>query len=321
MPFAPNQEYSLDPQLNDEKALSVAALDIGSNSFHMVVARRVGQDFQIQERIKQQVRLAADISEDGILLEPAFERAFACLDSFAEHIQGVPPANIRAVATQSLRLAKNAEDFLERALQHFPVPITVISGIEEARLIYKGVTHISDIHRRMLVVDIGGGSTEFAIGANQVAKRLRSTPMGCVNLTKKFLESGKITKRRFNEMVNEVDHQISQFDEEFKRAGWDICLGSSGSIKAVVNILKEQGFHKRSITHDHLLRLRDEVVDLGQLNKIALPGLSPQRGVILPAALAILVGVFQRLGLDRMEYSRGALREGMLFDMLDPPQE
>lgn len=294
----------------------VAALDIGSNSFHMVIARRVGKDFQILQRLKEQVQLAAGLDENLVLDRFATKRAMHCLDRFSAQLTNIPKENIRAVATHTLRVAQNAATFREAANRHFPVPIRVVSGTEEARLIYRGVSHISDIKHQVLIMDIGGGSTEFIIGANFTEQSLRSTPMGCVNLNRNYLGDGKLSGKRFNRMVAHAEQEIQPFRKAYLKAGWDLCLGSSGSIKAVARILKAEGYHKCSITLDHLLDIRHRILQFGCVSDITIAGLPPSRSAILPPAVAILIAAFKKLEIDRMEYSRGALREGLLYDMI-----
>ena len=302
--------------INSEENPVLAALDIGSNSFHIVVARRVGTDFQILERLKEQVQLAAGLDKDLVLDDAATKRAIKCLDNFSGLLKDIPPENIRAVATHTLRVAQNADGFLAKAAKHFPVPIQVISGTEEARLIYKGVSHISDIKRQMLVMDIGGGSTEFVIGSEFKEKRLCSQPIGCVNLTKTCLGDGKISNSRFIQMVERSEKEIEKFRKAYLKTGWELCLGSSGSIKTVSRILKAEGYNKRSITIDHLFNIRERLLDFKCLEDVGIEGVVPARARILPAAVAILIAAFKLLEIERMEYSRGALREGLLYDMI-----
>ena len=310
------EQNTEQPSSTTEANPLFAALDIGSNSFHMVVARRVGNDFQILESLKQQVQLAAGLDAKFLLDKASIKRAISCLNEFRQYLAGVPEKNVRAVATHTLRVSQNTEQFIAQAAEAFPAPINVISGIEEARLIYKGVAHISDLPQQILVVDIGGGSTEFIIGSDFAERRLRSQPIGCVNLTKTFMADGKLTNSRFLKMVDFAEKGIEKFRSEYLRTGWELCVGSSGSIKTVSRILKAEGYHKRSITIDHLLNIRQRILEFEELADIEIEGLNPSRATILPAAVAILIAAFKLLEIERMEYSRGALREGLLYDMI-----
>lgn len=302
------------PEQNTEQPV-IAALDIGSNSFHLVVARYVEGDFQFLEREKQQIRLAAGLDQHSRLSEAAIERAMVCLEQMSQLVQKHQPVRIRAVATHTLRVAKNAEQFLQLAKKRFPVPIEVVSGIQEAKLIYQGVSHLSDVRSPALVIDIGGGSTEFIIGANFQERQLRSCPIGCINLTKEFFANGKINKRRMIKLVEKAEHLIAPFRERYTKLGWEQCLGSSGSIKMIDRILKEEGYRKRTITLEHLLTIGEQLLAFDRLDEIRLPGLFADRAAILPAALGILIAAFKSLGIDQMTFSRGALREGLLYTM------
>jgi len=293
----------------------VAALDIGSNSFHLVIARYVDGDFQFLERQKQQVRLADGLDSHGCLSGAAIKRAMACLDQMAEQVSAYQPAQVRAVATHTLRTASNAEQFLQLAVAHFPVPIEVISGIQEAKLIYQGVAHLSNIRRPALVIDIGGGSTEFIIGADFQERQLRSCPVGCINLTKRFFSNGKIDPSRMIQLVETTQQLIAPFRDKYINMGWQHCLGSSGSIKVIDKMLKAQGYRKRIITLEHLLATGEQLMSFTSLDQIQMPGLDAERATILPAALGILIAAFKSLGIEQMTYSRGALREGLLYSV------
>jgi len=282
----------------------------------MVIARRVGNDYQILEKFKEQVRLAEGLQDDLRLDQDAFKRAFDCLDTFSAGIRDIAPDHILAVATYTLRTATNAQDFIDQAKAHFPAPIQIISGEHEAHLIYQGVTHISDIHDQVLVIDIGGGSTEYIIGREFDEIALKSCPVGCINLGKQFFDDGKLSQSQFDAAEQSVRDEISGFLQSYLDIGWKLCLGSSGSIKAISRILKAQGFHKRSITLEHLRSLKQQLIDFKRLDKINIEGLSESRASILPAAVAILIASFDCLQIDRLEYSRGALREGLLYEMI-----
>jgi len=295
----------------------VAALDIGSNSFHLVIARQVDGDFQFLERNKQQIQLAAGLNSKNTINSKTIDRAMACLEEFSKLIRHYQPTQIRAVATHSLRVANNAEEFLLRAQQHFPASIEIISGTQEAQLIYEGVAHLSDIHDQLLVMDIGGGSTEFVIGSDFHAKQLRSCPVGCINLTRQFFPDGTLSRKRFDNLINAAQQQLTPFSEQYIKLGWTQCLGSSGSIRMIDRILKKEGYRKRTITLEHLLTIADHILAFDKLNDIKLPGLWPQRKTILAAAVGILIAAFRSLRIEQMNYTRGALREGLLYSLIN----
>ena len=192
-----------------------------------------------------------------MLSEAAIARGLTCLDDFSRYLMGVPCENIHAVATHTLRIAVNADTFIDRATTRFPAPIEIITGTQEARYIYQGVSHISDIRQPLLVIDIGGGSTEFILGRDFKESIIRSRPLGCVNMSKQFFPDGRLTHRGFTRLMDHAAADFATFKDEFIKRGWTLCMGSSGSIKAIDCILKEDGYQKRSITLEHLLTLRE----------------------------------------------------------------
>ena len=297
-----------------------AVLDVGSNSFHMVIAKRIGENFQIVKKSKHQVQLAAGLDAELNLDQAAFTRAYQCLDDFSGHLEGIIPENIKAVGTHALRVANNTHEFLKGALDHFPVPIRVISGLEEAHLIYQGVVNFSEIYHQVLVIDIGGGSTEFAIGKGRLEQQVHSVQVGCVNLTKKHFADGEISSARFIEIEQEVTQAIEPFRNACLKTGWELCLGSSGSVKSIMRILKKGGFQKRGITLEHLLKIKEQILAFNLLSDIKLPGLQENRAEILPAATAMLIAIFRSLNIECIDYSPGTLKEGLLYDTVHTVQ-
>lgn len=295
----------------------IAALDIGSNSFHLVVARLEGEDIHFLERDKQQIQLAAGLGDDNELTPATIGRAMRCLDRFSRLIDRYQPARIRAVSTHTLRIANNAAAFVEQAREHFPAPIEIISGNEEARLIYQGVSQLSQIRDSVLVIDIGGGSTEFIIGDNFTERQLLSCPVGCVNLTQEFFPDGKFDKRQFAQLVQAVENRLNPYRERFVQTGWERCLGSSGSLRMIDRIVKEQGVNTSTVTLEFLLKTVDQILMFDHLDDIRLPGLIPERTQIFPAAVGLLVAAFKCFGIEEISYTRGALREGLLFSMIN----
>lgn len=299
-------------------ASTLAALDIGSNSFHLVIARRVNTDFQFLEREKVQIQLAAGLNHKNELEATTVDQAMKCLNRFSEVIKRYQPDATRAVATHTLRIASNSKQFIKAAQNHFPVPIEIVSGTEEARLIYQGVAHLSNIREQTLVIDIGGGSTEFIIGADFKELKLRSCTFGCINLTREFFPDGVITKKHYRRLIDKVYDEVDTFRASYLQTGWRHCLGSSGSIRMIDRILKERGYRKRTITLDHLIDMKNELLSFETLDQISMPGLTEDRTAILPAAVGILIAVFKSLGIEHMSYCKGALREGLLYSMINP---
>lgn len=293
----------------------IAAIDLGSNSFHMVVARVVDEDLQLISRHKQRVHLADGLDHEMNLSHSAMERGLECLAMFAERLQGFDPDNVRIAATHTLRQARNAHLFLQRAKQVLPFPIEIIPGEEEARLIYLGVAHTQLEVSSKLVVDIGGGSTELIIGNDFEPELLNSKQMGCVNFTSRFFANGKITKKNINKAITACEQKLESIASSYRKKGWQIAYGSSGSIKAIREVLIGIGFEDGLITLNRLSTLIEMLCSFDSIDDIQLQGLSDERKPVFTAGVAILTAIFQTLKLSEMHYSDGALREGLLYEM------
>ncbi|MFN3586446.1 MAG: exopolyphosphatase [Moraxellaceae bacterium] len=296
----------------------MAAVDLGSNSFHLAVARLDHGEIKLLQGLSEKVQLGAGFDDRGRLTDEAQARALACLQRFALHLDGVEPSYLRVVGTNALRVAKNAGSFLKRAEKVLNHPIEVIAGREEARLIYLGVAHTQAGNGRRLVVDIGGGSTEFIIGEHFEPLATESLHMGCVSFTTRFFADGTVSTRQFERALTAAHQELASITEAYRELGWDVAVGSSGTIKAVCQVMQQLGLAspEGEITAEGLAELRRQLLRLSHVSEIALPGLKEDRKPILPAGLAIISAVFQAFGLDRMAYSDGALREGVLYDML-----
>jgi exopolyphosphatase/guanosine-5'-triphosphate,3'-diphosphate pyrophosphatase len=295
-----------------------AAVDLGSNSFHMVIARNADGELQVIDRIKEMVRLAAGLDENNNLDEAARRRALSTLRIFGERLKGVAPGNVRVVGTNTLRKAKNARDFMARAEEAIGHRIEIVSGYEEARLVYLGVAHsIGKMAQdKRLVVDIGGGSTELIIGTAFEAGVSESKYMGCVSYSQRFFPDGVITRERFDEAEIAARQELQPSVRRFKDEGWDLAIGASGTIRAIHDIIMAQGLDRGGITRDAMKALRNQICEAGSIDAIALDGLSDRRQPVFPGGLAILMGIFKSLKIDRMIISDGAMREGVLYDLL-----
>ncbi|MDP7034854.1 MAG: exopolyphosphatase [Planctomycetota bacterium] len=295
----------------------LAAIDLGSNSFHMVVARVREGHPRIVDRVRDRVALAAGLDENKNLTEEAEERALQCLRTFGQRIRDIPPENIRAVGTNTLRLAANADDFLEEAEEALGFPIEIISGQEEARLVYLGVAgQIQAGTGRRLVIDIGGGSTECIIGNELISEQIESLFMGCVSYTLRYFPRNKISKRRLRKATLAAALEIQSIRKPFRKLGWNACIGSSGTIRAVDRVLSETGWSPGGITKKGLDLLSDSLVEAEHTSQIDLPGLDADRAEVLPGGLAILQAAFDELDIEHMESTRATLREGILTDLL-----
>ena len=295
----------------------IAAVDLGSNSFRLQVGRIVGNQVYPLDGLKESVRLAAGLAPDKRLDAEAQQRGLAALSRFAERLRDFDQGAVRAVATNTLRVAKNAEQFLEKAETALGFPIEVIAGREEARLIYLGVAHtLANPQTRQFVVDIGGGSTEFIIGQNIDPIRLESLYMGCVGFSLRFFPQGRVDKRSFKAAELAARRELQTIVYAFRKEGWDEAIGSSGTAKAMVDLLELNGLSDHGLTRDGLEKLRDELLHAGEASRMRLQGLRADRILVFPGGLAIMSAVFKEFGLERMAFSEGALRLGVLYDQL-----
>ncbi len=298
---------------------TVAAVDLGSNSFHMIVAHIDDGQIHVVDRLREPVRLAAGLDARKNLAEAAQQRALACLERFGQRLRDMPPGSVRAVGTNTLRSAHNTEAFLvaaEKALGH---PLEIIAGREEARLIYLGVVHslAAPPEEQCLVMDIGGGSTEFIIGKGFNTLRRESLYMGCVTMTQTHFGDGQITARALRKAEISARLELQPVAEEFRRHGWQRAIGASGSIKAIGKVLEAEGWASQDITLDALRLLRNRMLELGDSkNLLELKGLTEERIPVFAGGVAILLGAFEELGIARMSISDGALREGLIYDLL-----
>jgi len=295
----------------------IAAVDLGSNSFRLQVGRIVANQIYPLDGLKESVRLAAGLTPDKRLDAAAQKRGLDAVARFAERLRDFDPGAVRAVATNTLRVAKNAEQFLEKAEATLGFPIEVIAGREEARLIYLGVAHtLARPETRQMVVDIGGGSTEFIIGQNLDPIRLESLYMGCVSFSLRFFPDGRVDKYAFREAELAARRELQAIVHQFRESGWDEAIGSSGTAKALVDLLELNGWSDHGLTRDGLEKLRGELLRAGNAARLKLQGLRPDRIPVLPGGLVIMSAIFKEFGLERMAFSEGALRLGVLYDQL-----
>jgi len=296
---------------------TVAGVDLGSNSFHMIVARVDEGQLHIVDRMRERVRLASGLGPDRRLSEEAMERGLACLTRFGQRVRELPPGSVRAAGTNTLRQAKNAPVFLSRAQEALGHPIDVIAGREEARLIYLGVAHgVPNSPGRRLVIDIGGGSTECILGEGFDSIATESTYMGCVSFSNRFFPAGIITRDAFRKAQTAAALELQSFERPYRSLGWQACYGSSGTVLAIAEAVEKSGFAEDGLTRKGLKKLRAVLCELGSTAKVTLPGVDPDRAAVLPGGLAILLAVFKSLGIERMRPAESALREGLLYDLI-----
>jgi exopolyphosphatase/guanosine-5'-triphosphate,3'-diphosphate pyrophosphatase len=298
-----------DPEL-------MAAVDLGSNSFHLIVARMVHGQLHVLDSMSEMVRLAAGLDALNHLTEASQQRALDCLAKFSQRLRGIPPESVRIVGTNTLRAAKNARDFVAKAeavLQH---PIDIIPGREEARLIYLGVAHtLANTPEKRLVIDIGGGSTEFIIGQKFESLRRESLMMGCVSASQRYFADGSIREKNMRKAEIAAMQELQPIEEMFQNTGWNQVVGASGTLRAINRIINEMGWDTK-ITATALQKLRETTLQASHLQKLKLKGLSERRAPVFLGGLAIISGIFEGLNLKQMQVSEGALREGLCYDLL-----
>ncbi|OOG26799.1 exopolyphosphatase [Thioalkalivibrio denitrificans] len=295
----------------------VAAVDLGSNSFHMIVARVQQGHVHMLDRLRETVRLAAGLDARDNLTEEAMERALGCLERFGQRVRDLPQGAVRAVGTNTLRKARNASEFMARAAAALGHPIEVIGGHEEARLIYLGVSHaLADDGGRRLVVDIGGGSTELIIGERFEPLHGESLYMGCVSFSRLYFPQGRITETGWRTADIAARLELQPLERPFRALGWKDALGASGTLLAVERVLRELGWAQGGVTLEGLHRLREAILSAGDVSRLDLSGLSDDRKPVFPGGVAVLLAIFEALGIESMQVSDGALREGLVYDLL-----
>ena len=294
----------------------IAAVDLGSNSFHMVVARVVDDQLRVVDKLRERVALASGLDESQSLTAEARERAIGTLSRFGQRLAHMDARSVRAVGTNTLRQAKDSHDFVRDAEAALGHRIEVISGPEEARLIYLGVSHESEEPRaRRLVVDIGGGSTECIVGEGFEPLEVDSLYMGCIAFSR-FFPDGNLKARFFDEAETAAALELQPLEHRYKRLGWDQAIGSSGTVTSVDSILRANGWSSHGITIKGLKRLRKTLIVAETAEGLELDGMPPGRASVLAPGVAILLAVFERFGLERMQASEGSLREGLVYDLV-----
>ena len=296
----------------------LAAVDLGSNSFHLVVARYSHGQLVVIDRLREMVRLGAGVGEDGRIDKETAARALGCLERFGQRLRDMHARSVRVVGTNALRIARRKQAFLERAREALGHPIEIVSGMEEARLIYSGVAHLlpSEAGRR-LVVDIGGGSTEMIIGEGHEPELLESLQVGCVGLSQRFFGDGKLSAKRIARARLAARVELEPVQELFMRRGWERAVGSSGTVRAIAESLRELRPEGGAvITPDGLALLLAVLERAGQTRGIALAAVTEERRAVFPGGVVILAEIFGALGVRQMRFVDGALRDGLLHDMI-----
>jgi len=295
----------------------VAAVDLGSNSFHLIIGRVLGDQVTVLDRLRDPVRLAADIDEEGNLDERAIERMQASLKRFRERLVNIPAKSVRAVGTDTFRRIRTPKDTLSRASAALGVPIEILPGGEEARLIYLGVAHEEPaIDGRRLVIDVGGGSTECILGKRFTPLLKDSLRMGCVGFSRRFFPEGRFTRKGFRKAEVAAKLEFEPMQRRYQEAGWEECVGASGTMNAICDIVRGAGWSEGPLTLTDVKRLRGELITAGRSERLELPGLTSDRAEVLGGGLAIVKAAFESLGIESLRATKAALREGALYDLL-----
>ena len=300
----------------------LAAVDLGSNSFHMVVARTHQGRPSIVDRLREMVRLASGLDEHDYLDDASQERALNCLRRFGQRLRDMHAHQVRVVGTNTLRRAHNADVFLAKVEQALGHPVEVISGMEEARLIYLGVSHhIDSKDGRNMVVDIGGGSTELIVGEGYEPKHLESLYIGCVGLSKEHFGDGKLSQKRFDRARLAARLELTPVAAAFRRHGWTRAIGSSGTVRAARDVAHELKLADSGLSLSALETIIGELIAARRIEDVKLPGLAADRAPVFAGGVAILAEVMSTLRIEHLQISGGALREGLLYDMLGRLQD
>ncbi|MFG6668332.1 exopolyphosphatase [Halomonas sp. HNIBRBA4712] len=310
-------EPDTSASLENPAPTRLAAIDLGSNSFHLLVANYVNERLQVVARLGEKVQLAAGLDDSGHLSEEAMQRALECLARFAPFLSDIAPQHLRIVGTNALRDAANSQDFIDQAEAQLGHTIEIIAGREEARLIYLGAAHALAETGRRLIVDIGGGSTEFIIGEAFEPRALESLRMGCVTYTSRYFPDGELSEKRMRRAELAALSELAHIQRPYLKLGWEDPVGSSGTIKAAASVIHAYGDTPQEgvITRSGLRKMRERLIKCKSLDKVALDGLKADRARVFPAGVAILGAIFEAFDLKEMRFADGALREGVLFDM------
>ncbi|MBT4161124.1 MAG: Ppx/GppA family phosphatase [Gammaproteobacteria bacterium] len=294
-----------------------AAVDLGSNSFHMVIATHGDHGVNVIDRVREMVRLGANMDHSNRIVPEAEQRALNCLAGIGERLKDFSEDQVLVVGTNTLRRAHNAQSFINKAEQVLGFPIEVISGIEEARLIYSGVNYsLQEDRGRRMVIDIGGGSTEIIVGDGERLLDLESMVMGCVSFTQRYLTKGRIDKKRMKKAVLAARIELEPHVSKLRALNVIDVIGTSGTARAIEAVIIESGWSKAGISRNAIEKLYNALVDTEMVENLHLPGLSDERQPVFAGGVAIMVALFEALDIKRMRISGGALREGALIELI-----
>lgn len=292
-----------------------AVIDLGSNSFHMLITRLVANSVQTVDRVKRKVRLASGLNSEDELSNDAILRGLECLNFFAERLQDIPPENIKIVATATLRIATNAQEFIDKAEQILGHKVVILTGPQEAESIYLGVAHTSASEDKRLVIDIGGASTELIVGNAFDAIKACSVNMGCVTFNQQFFIGGALSEENIDNAKNAAKATLQPIITEYKDIGWQSVISGSGTIQALAEILRASNL-PAIISLSFLHTLEKALINSKNIENISIAGLTVERQPVFAGGLAILIAIFESFEINELQLSSGALREGLLYEML-----
>jgi len=294
-----------------------AAIDLGSNSFHLVIARAEAHAISVIDRERDMVRLSAGLDSNQEIIPEASQRALECLARFGQRLRGLKTDNVRIVGTNALRKAKNSRQFIAQAEQALGFSIEIISGVEEARLVYLGAAQTLQGDRgRRLVVDIGGGSTEIIVGDQNEPLFLESLYMGCVSSSERFFPGGEYDSKRMQRAILSAQLELEPNVAALRAFGATDVIGTSGTARAIDNVLHQNGWSDTGITCEGLEKLVKRIVKAGSVDKLDISGLSQERRPVFAGGVAVMTAIFKALDIDFMRISDGSLREGVLHDLI-----
>jgi len=292
-----------------------AVIDLGSNSFHMLITRQLANSVQVVDKVKRKVRLASGLDSNNQLSSSAIARGLECLSFFAERLQDIPTKNVRIVATATLRLARNRDDFLSAANKILGQKIDLLSGKQEAENIYLGVAHTSFGAKQRFVIDIGGASTELILGDGFVTKQVESIDIGCVTFNKRYFSDNNLTTEHFSQAIIGAKQVITPLIENYKSIGWQLVLSGSGTMQALSEI--QRFSHQTSgIDLTYLQKIQKQLIACKTIAEINIAGLASDRAPVIASGVAILIALFESFSIQKIQLSSGALREGLLYNML-----
>lgn len=291
-------------------------IDLGSNSFHMQTVVKTEDGFSVFSKNKQKVRLASGLDENSYLNQETIHNGLNCLKGFREQLDQIEPYKVIITATAALRLAANNQQFIQQAEQILKYPVNLISGIEEAKIIYQGVTFTTKNKQQMLVIDIGGASTELIIGKGKNIIKAESLHMGCVTWLKDYFPEQKLSLNNFSNAIDQAKNLIQPQIKPYKEISWALCMGASGTIQAINEVNNAQQLSK-NLTLNLLYKIKQQCVDSKQIATLNIEGLEESRKPVFASGLAILIALFECLDIKQITPSNGALREGLISMMFE----